>query len=130
MDDAITIMDKRSINEFHQHLNSINPSIRFTVETEKNNTIPFLDILIMREEDGSLETTVYRKPTHTGRYLNFKSYCPRDHVKAVVRTVFKRAETHCSYLILRIEEHKKLWQTSLRIIPKHLLEISGRGCQD
>ena len=62
----------------------------------------------MKEEDGSLETTVYRKPTHTGRYLNFKSYCPRNHLEAVVRALFKRAETHCSNLVLRVEEECKI----------------------
>ena len=108
VDDTITVMDKHLIEEFHQHLNITNPSIFFTAKTEKNNTIPFLDVLIIKEEDGLLETTVYRKPTHTGRYLNFNSYCPRHHVEAVIRTLFKRAETHRSNLALRVEEACKL----------------------
>ena len=50
---------------FLQHLNSQQPTIRFTMEIEKDNTSPFLDTTVTRETDGLLTTTVYRKPTHT-----------------------------------------------------------------
>lgn len=36
--------------------------ISFTMETEKDNTIPFLDTTVTRESDGPLTTTVYRNP--------------------------------------------------------------------
>ena len=42
------------IEEFHQHLNSIEPSIQFTYGIEQNNQIPFLDILLNRQDDGSV----------------------------------------------------------------------------
>ena len=37
------------------------PSIQFTVETESNNQISFLDILIQKTSHGNLATSVYRK---------------------------------------------------------------------
>jgi hypothetical protein len=64
---------------FLGHLNRVRPSIQFTMEIESNNSIPFLDILVIKK-DLMLTTTVYRKPTHTGRYLNFDSNHP-PHVK-------------------------------------------------
>jgi hypothetical protein len=42
------------------------------METEMDNNLPFLDVLITRREQ-TLPTTVYRKPTHIGHYLNFYS---------------------------------------------------------
>ena len=36
--------------------------------------MPFLDILIIPNEDGSLSTTVYRMPTHTDLYLQWESH--------------------------------------------------------
>ena len=32
-------------------------------------SIPFLDVLIIPDEEGNLKTTLYRKPTHTDLYL-------------------------------------------------------------
>jgi hypothetical protein len=60
------------LHNFLNHLNSLRPSIQFTMKRELNNTIPFLDVPVIRKE-MTLATRVYRKPTHTGRYLNFKS---------------------------------------------------------
>jgi hypothetical protein len=42
------------------------------MEVEINDAPPFLDILVMKR-GAKLATTVHRKPTHTGRYLHFKS---------------------------------------------------------
>ena len=51
---------------FLQHINSVDPAIRFTVEDNKEDgSIPFLDTIVKPEADGSLSITVYRKPTHT-----------------------------------------------------------------
>jgi hypothetical protein len=54
------------------HLNNLSPPIRFTMETESESAIAFLDILVIREE-ATLAIRVCRKPTHTGRYFNFNS---------------------------------------------------------
>ena len=54
------------------HLNSVQPSIQLTLEVEKNGMLPFLDTLLRRKEDGSLDITVYRKPIHTDHYLDFQ----------------------------------------------------------
>jgi hypothetical protein len=59
------------LQNFLSHLNSLRPSIQFTVEIYSDSVIPFLDVLVIRK-GVTLPTKVYRKPTHTGLYLNFK----------------------------------------------------------
>lgn len=66
VDDTFVIWQhgKEKLGEFLENLNSEVGSIKFTMEVEVNKTIPFLDVLAMRES-SSIMTTVYRKPTHT-----------------------------------------------------------------
>ena len=53
--------------------------------------MPFLGMLIIRESDGSLNFSVYRKPTHTENYLEFDSTNPLNHKKTVVRSLVDRS---------------------------------------
>ena len=46
------------------HLKRVRLTIKFTVEQEEDGTLPFLDMLLRRREDGSLDVSVYRKPMH------------------------------------------------------------------
>ena len=53
------------VEEFHSHLNTVNPYIQFTVEQETNRSLPFLDTVTTRQENGYIEVSVYGKYTHT-----------------------------------------------------------------
>ena len=59
-----------------QHLYNQNPGIEFTMESEVNGKLPFLDTIVTKQTDGRLVTNVYRKPTHSDRYLHFSSHHP------------------------------------------------------
>ena len=65
-------------------------------------TIPFLDVLFTVREDGSLGHKVYRKPTHTDRYLHFNSFQHPSIKNSVCKTLINRAKTICE-----VTEH---WQ--------------------
>ena len=104
VDDTSTALPSQRINEFLDHLNSMEPSIQLTVEVESNGRLPFLDVLLEREEDGSISTTVYRKPTHTDRYLDFSSHHPLAHKIAVVKTLHGRAEAISSSVVHKDDE--------------------------
>ena len=63
VDDVCVAMKKDKINDFLSHLNSIELTIKFTVETEDDdNTLPFLDTRLYRMEDGIIQTSGYRSP--------------------------------------------------------------------
>ena len=48
----------------------------------------FLDVLMLHQPDGSSQTSVYRKGTHTNcyMYLDYDSHHPLSHKKSVVGT--------------------------------------------
>ena len=102
------------VDSFHQHLNSIEPSIQFTVEIENNGRLPFLDILITRGNDGFLSTAVYRKQTHTNQYFQFSSHHPSSNKLFVGRSFFSRAHTYSSSLVQRVEKESIIFQALLK----------------
>ena len=70
VDDTLTIMKSSQVENFLNHLISIDHHIQFTKEESRPyGSMPFLDILITPKEDGSLSTTVYRKPMHIDLYV-------------------------------------------------------------
>ena len=92
--DMITAVLENKIDEFHEHLNEQNTNIQFTKEIEENGKIPFHDCLLTRE-NNTLQTTVYRKPTHTDRLLDQISYNPTSHKATTVQTLTRRAQIVC-----------------------------------
>ena len=92
VDDTFCFLQESSVEVVLNHLNSISPSINFTVEQETDSKLPFLDVLVSRKEDGTLQVSVFRKQTHTDRYLPFESHHPFHVKRGVVRCLVKRAE--------------------------------------
>ena len=82
---------------FLQHINSVDPAIRFTVEDNKEDgSIPFLDTIVKPEVDGSLSISLYRKPTHTDQYLQWDSHHHLSAKFSVIQTLSHRVSTVCS----------------------------------
>ena len=70
VDDVFAIMKAEKVDALLAHLNARHPSIQFTIEREKDGKLPFMDVSVRRTPEGKLRFDVYRKPTHTGRYLS------------------------------------------------------------
>jgi hypothetical protein len=70
VDDIFAIFDtnKGDIDNFIEKLNKRFESMKFTWEKEDNNCLPFLDTLVLRN-NNILEFDVYRKDTNTLRYI-------------------------------------------------------------
>ena len=75
-------------------LNRVDNKVQFTLEMEKDNYLPFLDVGIMKVE-GKLMTKVYRKPTHTQQYINWDSNHPKNMLLGVLKGLIHRAHALC-----------------------------------
>ena len=103
VDDICTIFNSESeAEEFNKALNEIHPSLRFTIERESNNSLPFLDVEVVKS-DNSLLTKVYRKPTFTGLYTRWESYSSRKQKLNLISTLTRRAKKICSEVYLENE---------------------------
>ena len=69
-DTFILFQTKVAAEQFLEFANNLHPSIKFTIDHEHNNCLPFLDILITRS-DQYFSTSVFRKTTYTGLGSNF-----------------------------------------------------------
>lgn len=102
VDDIITAVPENKVDEVLLKFNSFNKHIKFTVEIEKENKIPFLDVLLQKNENGDLITDWYHKKTWSGRYLHFNSALPmsykRNTVTLLADKIFKLSD---------IQFHKK-----------------------
>ena len=78
----------------NQHLNNQHPAIQFTVEEEREGKIPFLDVMVERK-GMQVHTSVFRKKTHTDRYLNYESHHHPRTLNGVVKCLKNRAEEVC-----------------------------------
>ena len=97
VDDTFVIHKEVNKQGFLQHINSVDPAVKFTVEDNKEDgSIPFLDTIVKPEVDGTLSITVYRKPTHTDQYLQWDSHHHLSAKFSVIHTLSHRASTVCS----------------------------------
>ncbi len=59
---------------------------------------------------GTLETSVYRKSTHSDVVLNFHSNSPVSHKRSCIKALFSRLYTHCSTPVARKAEKAYLYE--------------------
>lgn len=73
VDDNIIAVPDSMKHYVLETFNNFNPKIQFTAEYENNNSLPFLDVLLIRTDSQKIITNWYEKPTSSGRLLNHYS---------------------------------------------------------
>ena len=97
VDDTFIICDmKTDIEEIIDSFNKAHEAISFTYELEANDSIHFLDILLSRRPDGTIQRRQYRKPTWVGQYTHFDSFVPIKYKRNLVRCLTTRAKRICT----------------------------------
>ena len=56
---------QNTLGKLFHTLTHLHPNIKFTKETEQDNQLAYLDVLIKQNNNDELETAVFRKKTHT-----------------------------------------------------------------
>ncbi|XP_024874672.1 uncharacterized protein LOC112456404 [Temnothorax curvispinosus] len=75
VDDIFAVVPESGIGELLDSFNNYHDRLKFTYEMESNGKLSFLDTTVIRE-GGSLLTNWFRKPTFSGRYINYFSNHP------------------------------------------------------
>jgi hypothetical protein len=80
VDDILVIYDTKrtSSRTIHNYMKKIHPNLEFTPTQEHDNSISFLDLLIIRQP-SKIEIDIYRKPITTDTTINFTSNHPAEH---------------------------------------------------
>ncbi|CAI2738933.1 unnamed protein product [Dicrocoelium dendriticum] len=97
MDDIFVVADQSvDLDAVIDRFNRAHGSLQFTYEKELNDQLPFLDVLLTRRADGSIQRQVYRKKTWSGQYTNFHSFVPLRYKRNLIRCLTTRAHRICS----------------------------------
>ena len=93
--------------------------------------MPFLDILITPMDDASLQTSMYRKPTHTDLYLQWDSHHTIPSKYIGVGALYHRVRTICSNQEILLKEEQHLFQALKKCkYPTWDLNRVKMGCQN
>ena len=115
VDDSITSQrNNASAEAFLSTLNSLHPSVQFTMELETSGVIPFLGATLINK-NGRLETKVYIKPTNTGLVLHYDSHVDVKYKKSLVLTMLNRAFRLSSSRKFFTEECERIKKTFVRL---------------
>ena len=91
-DTFLLFRGKEQAEIFLEYANGMHPNIKFTIEYENDNKLPFLDVLVVRENER-FNTTIFRKKTFTGLGTNFYSHCFFNFKLNALSTLLHRAYT-------------------------------------
>jgi hypothetical protein len=101
------------VTDFFDHLNQQSPHIKFTMETELEGILPFLDVKVINS-NGRITTEVYRKKTDSGLYLQYDSNHPKPVKNGIVNTLLHRAGTHSTLNVAKEREVELVKRTLVR----------------
>ena len=103
---------KDQVNKLQEHLNSIAPHIRFTIDLPGTDGLPFLDTL-SKPTPTSIKSTVYIKSTQTDRCLDYNFNHSISAKLSVIDTLIHRAKQICftpEFLIKEMDHLHKVLQ--------------------
>ena len=90
-------------SQFNDCLNAVHPRVQFTREEEEEKSLAFLDVLVTRDNDGNMQTEVYRKPSNTN--VGLKPQSCQDPNTAI--STFKGELCRCHRLCSTPEKTKE-----------------------
>ena len=83
----------QELKNFHDSINTIDHKIKFTIETEENNKINFLDLTLNKSNNGQITYNIYRKPTNAECIIPYDSHHSTQNKFAALHSMINRAYT-------------------------------------
>ena len=103
VDDTFAIFENEAeCDEFFTILNSLYPALKFTSEKEEFESMAFLYVKIQKS-DNKFITSVCRKASCTGQYMQWDSFGPSKHKKNLISTLVHRSLCICSKSMIQQE---------------------------
>lgn len=90
VDDTSLAIPKNKKKDILLEFNSFHKNLQFTMETEVDGKIPFLDVLLIRNTDNTISTDWYKKPSSSDRILNFLSSHPMHQKINIIKNLTKK----------------------------------------
>ena len=75
------------IQEIINNFNAYYSRLKFTCELKTDNVLPFLNLSLIKSQDGTIDTNCYKRNTYSGRYLNFITNHPLQQKIAIVKNL-------------------------------------------
>ena len=82
--------------DFNQCLSNVHQRVKFTREEEEDQKLAFLDVLVTRNDDGTLTTQVFQKPSNTNVIIAPNSCHDPQIYSAIFKGEICRASRICS----------------------------------
>ena len=98
---------------------SLHKIIKITSEIEENNCLPFLDMLITRNDEGNISTSMYRKKTFSGLYMKEDSFISTSFKHNLIYGLLNRA--------FKISSSCDIFKQEIKVI-KNILISNGFSC--
>ena len=115
VDDCFLLFKDQSHADLFLHfLNSKHGNIKFTMESESQGKISFLDVMV-HKEGGRLHTSVYRKSSFSGLGTSFFSFISRSLKYSAISSLLNRAfriSSSYSSLHSELEFMKRFFQNN------------------
>ena len=97
-------------------LNDIHPNLKFTKDEALNDcSFPFLNVEV-KINDSVFDSWIYRKPTHTNVFLNYKAMAPNSFKRGLILGFLTTAKRLCSSTLYFDQEVSKLRRNIIIII--------------
>ena len=107
-------------------LNRLLSTIQFTMELERDGSLPFLNTLLTKTGDGSIDIGEYRKTTHTDRYLQYSSQHQAHVKRRVASCLFHWARTVAVGEKNRREEEHMTEVMKINGYPDHIIGAAAK----
>ena len=93
VDDTFAMTRRDEVDHLLEKLGQVCASVKFTKEMKNEGKLAFWDVKVHWLSNCTLEMSVYRKPTHTNKLLDFNSCNPLCHKRSTARALTSRVLT-------------------------------------